>query len=42
MELLLSVLSLALAIYERMERTAERRRRIAESEALHAPHYHLL
>jgi len=42
MELLLSVISLALAIYERMERKAEKRRQLAESEALCAPYDHLL
>jgi hypothetical protein len=33
MDLLLSVISLALAIYERMERAAEKRRELAEAEA---------
>jgi hypothetical protein len=46
MELLLSVISLALAIYERMEREAEKRRarcsQFAESEALYAPFDRLL
>jgi hypothetical protein len=41
MELLLSVISLALAIYERMERQAEKRRsqcsQLAESDELCAP-----
>jgi hypothetical protein len=46
MELLLSVISLALAIYERMERQAERRRAMgsewADSEAPGAPFDRLL
>jgi hypothetical protein len=41
MELLLSLISLALAIYDRMEREAEKRRmrcdQLAEAEALYAP-----
>jgi hypothetical protein len=41
MELVLSVISLALAIYDRMEREAEKRRmrcsQSAESEQLYAP-----
>ncbi len=42
MELVLSVLSLGLAIYERIEHQAEKRRQLAESEELCAPFDHLL
>ena len=46
MELLLSAISLALAIYERMERRAEKRRaecsQFADSEPLRAPFDYLL
>ena len=43
MELLLSVISLALAIYERMERQAEKRRsQFAESEEISARYGHFL
>jgi hypothetical protein len=41
MELLLSVISLALALYERMERQAEKRRLLAESDMPCAPFDHL-